>query len=655
MRRYVVGFRLLPLVALIPLVVVLSCDDNSNIIAPTTGTLVVTTLTTGNASAGYTATLDSDVPQTIGANASVAYTEIVPGPHAVALTGLPAGCTVAGENPRTVNIEAGSTSNETFAVTCTAPNPNAGSIRIATSTAGTPDPDGYDVTVDDGAPQPIGATGAITVANVAAGVHTVTISGLALGCTVGGSNPQSVTVAEGATAEVGFAVACSEPSPTAGSVHIVTTTSGIPDLDGYAVALDGAAPLPIQASGEVTLPNIEAGAHTVTLSGLAPGCAVSGDNPRPVTVSAGATAEVSFAVACAAPTVGRWTRMESGTSFALLSVWGSSATDVFVTGEPGGAFTSTIFHYDGQVWREQSVQDGVTLNGLWGSSATDVFAVGSDGLGAYEYQGAILHYDGTTWTGTPPTGIGLGEVVLYSAWGSSPTDVYVVGEDFTFFPNALVAHFDGDGWDRLVLPETNFRVLFDVHGTSAQDVWAVGYSDLEFLLRGSAARPSLRMRSAESQIQATQGIVLHYDGSSWTEFGTPEQDLLFNGVWSAAPNDVFVVGQRGLAGAAYHFNGTAWTPMIVPPVRQLMDVWGTSGTDVYAVGDGTILHYDGSAWTEMEPMERLLTGVWGSSAVDVFAVGGGGTILHGTPALPTQPAPFGTVATPYPRLPRQYR
>jgi hypothetical protein len=306
---------------------------------------------------------------------------------------------------------------------------------------------------------------------------------------------------------------------------------------------------------------------------------------------------------------------------------------VFVTGEPGGAFTSTIFHYDGQTWSQQFVQNGVTLNGVWGSSAVDVFAVGPDPLGGFGYDGAILHYNGTTWSPMAARGLAVGEVGLYSVWGSSPTDVYAVGEDFTGLPNALVLHFDGSGWTRVLLPATFLRVLFDVHGTSAQDVWAVGFNDLGFNLRAPAERRALRVAGAVRQIQDAQGIILHYNGSGWTEFAPPELDLVFNGVWSVAPNDVFAVGQLGQAAAVYHFDGTAWAPMAVPPVRQLLDVWGASGTDVYAVGDGTILHYDGSAWTEMQATDRRLSGVWGSSAVDVFAVGARGTILHGTPAV----------------------
>jgi hypothetical protein len=44
---------------------------------------------------------------------------------------------------------------------------------------------------------------------------------------------------------------------------------------------------------------------------------------------------------------------------------------------------------------------------------------------------------------------------------------------------------------------------------------------------------------------------------------------------------------------------------------------------------GTILHYDGSIWTPMTSgTTNGLGGVWGSSGSDVFAVGSGGTILH---------------------------
>lgn len=51
------------------------------------------------------------------------------------------------------------------------------------------------------------------------------------------------------------------------------------------------------------------------------------------------------------------------------------------------------------------------------------------------------------------------------------------------------------------------------------------------------------------------------------------------------------------------------------------DLWGTAGDDVFAVGGrGTILHYDGSGWSEMVGgTDRSLSAVWGFGSSDVFS------------------------------------
>lgn len=68
----------------------------------------------------------------------------------------------------------------------------------------------------------------------------------------------------------------------------------------------------------------------------------------------------------------------------------------------------------------------------------------------------------------------------------------------------------------------------------------------------------------------------------------------------------------------------------LPQGNSLRGVWGSSGTNVLAVGEsGTILRYNGSAWSPMTSgTTNPLYGFWGSSENNVFAVGGGGTILH---------------------------
>ena len=83
--------------------------------------------------------------------------------------------------------------------------------------------------------------------------------------------------------------------------------------------------------------------------------------------------------------------------------------------------------------------------------------------------------------------------------------------------------------------------------------------------------------------------------------------------------------------------GPAWSAMDSGTEAVLWDVWGSSPTDVFAVGQGGVFHYDGTGWSRMQTGSVIfLAGVWGNSATDVFAVGGAftqeglysGAIIH---------------------------
>src|SRR4029079_11637283 len=72
----------------------------------------------------------------------------------------------------------------------------------------------------------------------------------------------------------------------------------------------------------------------------------------------------------------------------------------------------------------------------------------------------------------------------------------------------------------------------------------------------------------------------------------------------------------------------------LPQGNQLQGVWGSSATDVYAVGQhGTILHSSdhGASWQpQVSGTLETLNAVWGTGASDVYAVGSHGTILETT-------------------------
>ena len=95
------------------------------------------------------------------------------------------------------------------------------------------------------------------------------------------------------------------PPPPPGSLTVTTTTTGSDqDPNGYLATVDGSASQSIATNGSVTFNNLAPGSHTVTLSGVAANCSVSGGSSRTVTITSGATATTAFSVSCAATTGG---------------------------------------------------------------------------------------------------------------------------------------------------------------------------------------------------------------------------------------------------------------------------------------------------------------------------------------------------------------
>ncbi|HVQ47801.1 MAG TPA: hypothetical protein VMS62_13315 [Gemmatimonadales bacterium] len=181
---------------------------------PPVGSIQVTTASTGPAPESYTLLLDGTAQGTIAASTTQTVPSIAAGEHAVGLADVPANCSVAESNPQPVTVIMGGTASVTFTITCTPAPPVTGSLEIQASTSGN-EPDGYQVTVDGGASQAIGANASITVLNLAAGMHTVLLANVELTCAVAGENPRTVTVPPGGTATVIFAVTCvGVPAPS---------------------------------------------------------------------------------------------------------------------------------------------------------------------------------------------------------------------------------------------------------------------------------------------------------------------------------------------------------------------------------------------------------------------------------------------------------
>ena len=338
-----------------------------------------------------------------------------------------------------------------------------------------------------------------------------------------------------------------------------------------------------------------------------------------------------------------WTLVDSGTLETLYGIWGSSDNDIWAAGGWSGGI---VLHYDGTSWTEDRSVPSIDRKGF-----RAVSGAGADNIFGALHDGGIMHYDGTSWRPME----GAITASLRSVWGSSGQEVFAAGSatspDGT--RSTALLRYDGTRWS-----VADWRRGFD-----ARDLWVV--SPTEIYLVGADQN------------------VRRWDGSEWTPSPVgmfPDTDLL--GAWGVAGGELFVVGGQddtipGGRPRAFHgtSGGGSWTPLLPPDLpdvdlhdvagatagsviavgtagtiltrsgdnleaavspttETLRSVWADASGDAFAVGDnGSIVHWDGTAWSEMtSPSDPWfgfrLNAVWGSSPTNVFAAGEGSLLLR---------------------------
>jgi hypothetical protein len=123
--------------------------------------------------------------------------------------------------------------------------------------------------------------------------------------------------------------------------------------------------------------------------------------------------------------------------------------------------TFELMRYDGAAWTEVSLDAGAGDGQIWGTSASDVWAMTD--------SSRLSHFDGTTWQ-TIETDDFVGD--LAAVWGPAPDDLWAAGSA------GSIAHYDGSSWnevDHQSIGAPYLRMFVAVHGSSATDVWAVGF------------------------------------------------------------------------------------------------------------------------------------------------------------------------------------
>jgi hypothetical protein len=114
-----------------------------------------------------------------------------------------------------------------------------------------------------------------------------------------------------------------------------------------------------------------------------------------------------------------------------------------------------------------------------------------------------------------------------------------------------------------------------------------------------------------------------WDGNKWNLMKVRYHDYnstttypgILKSVYAFGPNDVYVCSYANLL----HGDGSRWTEKAffmtgIPFTGQVNKIWGTSGSNLYCVGNsGAIYHYNGTSWEKLESgTDVYLLDVWGT-------------------------------------------
>jgi len=243
---------------------------------------------------------------------------------------------------------------------------------------------------------------------------------------------------------------------------------------------------------------------------------------------------------------------------------------------------------------------------------------GLSAVGAAALGGALIASGGPAWAATTVTSnaFAVGSVTAASGGAKS----------------AVAVRWNGSAWSQLAVPkpagtDTEFTA---VKAFSATDVWAVG----DTAPAGSTFR---------------QALTMHDNGATWSTSATPSPGTRNNTVtavdgvsgtdaWAVGYTLDLPYGNRIRDSLILHWNGTAWTQVPSPNngSTYLYDVAAVSANEAWAVGYGStagafVLRWNGTAWNAVAaPALFSLSGVAARSGTDVWVTGADAA---GAPAL----------------------
>jgi hypothetical protein len=307
----------------------------------------------------------------------------------------------------------------------------------------------------------------------------------------------------------------------------------------------------------------------------------------------------------------------------------ATAIDAFA-GLSGGL----IVRWDGTQPLLQTSPTSRSLYGMYGTSASRVVAVTRGGR-VIQYSGTDRHVvengmvpdiDGTLFR--------VGTTLYATTGGHVGRAVDGVWEaPIEIAPDIRIKGLWGDGQDIYAAVDAPGNA----NAANLVGVWKSPASGTLSFTRVASVGGKNGIYGAASTIYAVGANIQKFDGVSWTVDRPKTGDEILDSVFATPEGDWFVVGGEAFTGTSEravvlvkHAGDTTWTKLPVDLPRRLLRVWGTSSTDLFAVGAiGMVAHYDGTTWRQMYTgTAENFSALHGTSHADVYAGGPNSTLYH---------------------------
>jgi len=269
----------------------------------------------------------------------------------------------------------------------------------------------------------------------------------------------------------------------------------------------------------------------------------------------------------------------------FTGVWGTGPEDVWVTSERSG---EALFHWNGYAWSAVRLPFSA-LYGISGRSSSDILVVGEEGA---------AQYDGGSWSVV----VNSAPARLLGAW-HAPGGKVVVGT-----AGRVQRAAQGGPWRAL---DQGARADFVALSAPEEDHWWQGDGSNLWMgpnLGSPISGPANAFASQAPGRLWAAGNYGRVNLHSWDSHGGGAnffylpQTFHFRGVYPLTNMLAWLVGVDSATGEGLiiQLDGhTSWThyPMAAPGAMNA--IHGTAPDDVWAVGDGVIAHWDGTAWSEL--------------------------------------------------------